>query len=199
MPIKTIQSYSELASQLKPGEKSYVLLYKSGSEASECSLANLNKAAASSEKFQVMLADVNQVRDIHTRFEIGTVPSLLIFEGTEYSNVIKGCNDPSFYIGLFQDALYHAQAAASGQKQKHVTVYTTPSCSWCTTLKNYLKSQQIRFTEIDVSRNQSAAEEMVRRSGQQGVPQTNIEGEVVVGFDRNRINTLLGIQQHTNN
>jgi glutaredoxin len=46
---------------------------------------------------------------------------------------------------------------------------------------------------VDVSKDQKAAEEMVRRSGQQGVPQTDINGEMIVGFDRNRINTLLGI------
>ena len=82
-----------------------------------------------------------------------------------------------------------------GTRFKNVTVYSTPTCSWCTTLKTYLRNQRIPFSEIDVSRDQNAAEEMVRRSGQQGVPQTDIEGEMIVGFDKARINELLGIEK----
>ena len=56
-----------------------------------------------------------------------------------------------------------------------------------------MRKNAIRFTDIDVSRDQAQAEELVRRSGQQGVPQTDIDGEFIVGFDKNRINKLLGI------
>ncbi|HIE15791.1 MAG TPA: NrdH-redoxin, partial [Bacteroidales bacterium] len=84
--------------------------------------------------------------------------------------------------------------AKDDKPQKRVTVYSTPSCSWCNTLKTHLRKHRIRFTDIDVSQDQAAAEAMVRRSGQQGVPQTDIEGEIIIGFDKNRINTLLGIQ-----
>ncbi len=198
MPVKTIHSFDELHGQLKEGEKSYLLLYKSGSEASECSYGNLQKAADKHSGIHIMAADVAQVRDIHEMYQITSVPSLLVFDGKTFSNVVKGCNDPSFYNSLFDEAFHQAREKESGVKQKRVVVYTTPSCSWCTTLKNYLKSHHIRYTEIDVSHNQQAAEEMVRRSGQQGVPQTDIEGEVIVGFDRLRINTILGIQQQSN-
>jgi glutaredoxin-like YruB-family protein len=81
-----------------------------------------------------------------------------------------------------------------GKKQKQVIIYTTPTCSWCRTLKDYLKNNRINFREIDVTKDEKAATEMVKRSGQQGVPQSLIDGQVVVGFDRNRINTLLGIK-----
>jgi len=57
----------------------------------------------------------------------------------------------------------------------------------------YLRSHKVRFREIDVSRNEAAVREMVSRSGQQGVPQTVIDGQVVIGFDRERINKLLQI------
>jgi glutaredoxin-like YruB-family protein len=77
-----------------------------------------------------------------------------------------------------------------------VTVYSTPSCSWCTTLKSYFKQNNIRFKDIDVSKDTRAAEEMVRKSGQQGVPQTDINGTMIVGFDKNRINQLLDIKAH---
>jgi len=77
--------------------------------------------------------------------------------------------------------------------QKNVTVYSTPTCTWCNTLKGYLRKNHIRFRDVDVSRDQRMAEELVRKSGQQGVPQTEIDGQIIVGFDKQRINTLLGI------
>jgi glutaredoxin-like YruB-family protein len=199
MPVKAIHSFDELISSFRTGTKSYLLLYKSGSETSECSLKSLQQAALKAENVNLMAADVNQVKDIHPRYQVISVPTLLIFDGTEFTNLVKGCNDPAFYLSLFEESLFHSKTQEGEKKQKRVVVYTTPSCSWCTTLKNYLKSNQIRYIEIDVSRNQQAAEDMVRKSGQQGVPQTDIEGEIIVGFDRNRINNILGIQQQSNN
>jgi glutaredoxin-like YruB-family protein len=87
-----------------------------------------------------------------------------------------------------------AKAEKEGRKVKQVTVYTTPTCSWCTTLKSYLSKSHIRYTEIDVSKDEEAAREMVSRSGQQGVPQILIGGEMIVGFDKARINRLLDVK-----
>jgi glutaredoxin-like YruB-family protein len=74
-----------------------------------------------------------------------------------------------------------------------VIVYTTDVCPWCTRVKAYLRQNAIPFREINVQRDQSAARRMVERSGQQGVPQLDIDGRVVVGFDKTRIDSLLGI------
>lgn len=198
MAIQHIRSFNELRSNLKESSKNYVLLYKSGSEASECSLGNLNAAAQKLDSVSIMAADVEQVRDIHTEFGVSSVPSLLVFEGSQFINVVKGCNEPSYYISLFEESVFHAARQSDEKPQKRVTVYSTPSCSWCNTLKSYLKQHHIHYTDIDVSKNQHAAEEMVRRSGQQGVPQTDIEGQIIVGFDKSRINSILGIQNSNN-
>jgi len=78
--------------------------------------------------------------------------------------------------------------------QEHeVIVYTTPTCPWCQMVKRYLQARGIPFTEIDVSADYNAAVEMVRKSGQTGVPVVEIGGEIVVGFDRERIDQLLGL------
>ena len=61
-------------------------------------------------------------------------------------------------------------------------------------MKSYLKQHRIRYTNIDVSADQRAADELVKRSGQMGVPQTDINGEIIVGFNKARINELLDIQ-----
>jgi glutaredoxin-like YruB-family protein len=196
MAIQTIQNHEGMLSALVPEKKNYVLLYKAGNESSECSLTNLRKAAEKLTDVNVLLADVSQVRDIHEKYQVKSAPSLLVFEGHKYVNIVKGCNDPAYYISLFEESLFNATTKEGEAPQKRVTVYSTPTCSWCNTLKSYFKTHNIRFTDIDVSKNQSAAEHMVRRSGQQGVPQTDINGEIIVGFDKAKINRLLGIQSN---
>lgn len=174
--------------------KSYLLLYKSGSEQSMCAYNNLKKMEAEENNFSLLLADVSQVRDIHENYGITSVPAMLEFEDGKLVNVLKGCHQPGFYKSFFENAIYAAKVAANAEKsQKRVTVYSTPSCSWCTTLKTHLKKNGIRYSEIDVSLDQQAAQEMQRKSGQMGVPQTDIGGEMIVGFDKTRIDRLLDI------
>jgi glutaredoxin 3 len=72
-----------------------------------------------------------------------------------------------------------------------VTVYTTPTCGFCHQVKAYLNQRGVPFAEVDVSRDMRRAQEMVRLSGQQGVPVVVIDGQVVVGFNRPRIDQLL--------
>ena len=76
---------------------------------------------------------------------------------------------------------------------KTVIVFSTPTWSWCIKLKSYLKENQVRFKDIDVSRDQRAASDMVRKTGQQGVPQMWIDNRPVVGFDKTKIDRMLNI------
>ncbi len=78
--------------------------------------------------------------------------------------------------------------------QPKVIVFSTPTCSYCNMAKSYFREKGIKFTDIDVSRDQSAARDMVRRSGQMGVPVIDIGGKIVVGFNRPQVNALLGIK-----
>jgi glutaredoxin-like YruB-family protein len=80
--------------------------------------------------------------------------------------------------------------------QPSVILFTTPTCSWCRTVKQYLRKHDIRFKEVDISRDEAAARDMVRKSGQQGVPVTLINNRPVVGFNKNEINRLLNIRDH---
>ena len=72
-----------------------------------------------------------------------------------------------------------------------VKIYTTPTCTWCATTKRYLQQKRVPYQEIDVSTNQEAAHEMVHMSGQMGVPVTVVDNEVIVGFDKARLDRLL--------
>lgn len=82
------------------------------------------------------------------------------------------------------------------KNQPRVILFTTPTCSWCRTVKQYLKKNDIRFKEVDITRDEVAARDMVRRTGQQGVPVTLINNRPVVGFNKNEINRLLNIKDH---
>lgn len=77
---------------------------------------------------------------------------------------------------------------------KKVTVYSTPTCTYCNMTKEFLTKHGVAFETVDVSTDQAKAEEIKERSGQMGVPVIDIEGELVVGFDEERLTELLGLQ-----
>lgn len=89
-----------------------------------------------------------------------------------------------------------ASGGAAAGRPHRVLVFTTPTCSWCTRVKSYLAQRRVPFREVDVSRDASAARDLVRRTGQMGVPVVEIDGRPVVGFDRPKIDRLLGLSSN---
>jgi len=73
-----------------------------------------------------------------------------------------------------------------------IKVYSTDNCPWCTKAKDFLKQNKIEFDEVDVGKDTAAAEEMVHKSGQRGVPVLDINGKIIVGFDQQAIKQALG-------
>ncbi|MGC9343939.1 MAG: thioredoxin family protein [Bacteroidales bacterium] len=193
MKISEIHSFSELKDNLAKNDRSYLLIYKKGSPQSDCALDHFNEASNSIEGIGLFTVDVSEVRDIHENYKITSAPTMIEFKGQEPKNTIKGCHESSYFKAILEDAVYYSSVSSSEKPQKRVLVYSTPTCTWCNTLKSYLKQHKIRFQDIDVSRDQNAAQEMANRSGQQGVPQTDINGQIIVGFDKTRINQLLEI------
>ena len=191
--MKEIASLNVLKQELKANETVWLLLYKKGSSQSDCAYENFLKSETLAKKIVLCSADVNEVRDIHPKYKITSAPSLLNFEKGQLRNIVKGCYQPQQFNAIFEKTAFISAAGGDEKPQKNVTVYTTPTCTWCNAIKRHLQENNIRYREIDVSVDQKAAEEMVRKSGQQGVPQTDINGQIIVGFDRNRINSLLGI------
>lgn len=80
------------------------------------------------------------------------------------------------------------------RSQPKVRLFVTPSCPYCFTLKAFLKEHNIEFEEIDVSQDEKAKEELIKKSGKMEVPIIEIDGQIVVGFDREKITALLGIK-----
>lgn len=72
-----------------------------------------------------------------------------------------------------------------------VTVYTTPSCSFCNKVKKYLREHRITFKEHNIQKDKRRAEEMVKKSGQMGVPVLDVHGKIIVGFDVPKIEKAL--------
>ena len=74
-----------------------------------------------------------------------------------------------------------------------VTVYSTPVCPWCNKVKDFLKENNIEFEEKNVAEDEAARNEMVEKSGQMGVPVTDIDRETIVGFDEEALRKKLKI------
>jgi len=75
-----------------------------------------------------------------------------------------------------------------------VVLFTSPSCSWCRTAKEYLRKNNVYFRSVDVSKDPQAARDMVRRTGQQGVPVILVNNRPVVGFNKSLLDRLLQIK-----
>jgi len=191
--MKEIDSFKSLKNELSENENLWLLLYKKGSDQSDCAYVNLSKLSAESKDKMLCIADVNHVRDIHQEYGISSVPTLLNFEKGKLKNTIKGCQNPAQYKNIVEQAGAVPKENVTSKTQKTVIVYTTPTCSWCTAVKRHFQEKGIAYHEINVAADENAAIRMMQKSGQQGVPQTEINGQMVVGFDKARINSLLGI------
>ncbi len=78
--------------------------------------------------------------------------------------------------------------------QPKIIVFTTPTCTHCNNAKRYFREKNIRFTEVDITRDPKAAIDMQRRTGQMGVPVILINNRPIVGFDVSKINLMLNIK-----
>ena len=193
--METVKSYDHLEGRLVHSGKSFLFFYKHGNDQSNCALRNLREALKKNDSMNIFTIDVQEVTDVHSRYGVNSVPSLVLVESGKSLGIIKGCHDPAFYQRLASgEGLNVTLQPASEKPAKRVTVYSTPTCSWCNTLKAWLNKNNVHYTDIDISADQRAADDLVRRSGQQGVPQTDINGRIVVGFDQNKLKELLEIR-----
>jgi glutaredoxin-like YruB-family protein len=76
----------------------------------------------------------------------------------------------------------------------NITIYSTPTCGYCRMAKEYLTSKNIPYKEIDVSTDRAQQEAMVAKSGQYGVPVIDVDGKIIVGFDKRKLDEYAAIQ-----
>ncbi len=72
-----------------------------------------------------------------------------------------------------------------------IIVYSTATCPYCVMAKNFLKEKKVEFEDVNVGLNQEKAREMIKKSGQMGVPVIDIAGEVIIGFDKPKMEAAL--------
>ncbi len=80
------------------------------------------------------------------------------------------------------------------EKKSKVIVYSTPTCPYCHAAKDFLKENKIDYKDVDVSKDQAAAQEMIEKSGQMGVPVIDINGTIIVGFDKEAMKKALKLK-----
>ncbi len=106
-------------------------------------------------------------------------------------------NPPEGKMNVAQAVVGEAAEGPKAEEKKafrvrpaEVIIYTTPTCPWCHKTKAWLRDKKIRYKEVDVTTDKSGREEMVRISGQTGVPVIVVGDEVIVGFNQNRLNEI---------
>ena len=77
--------------------------------------------------------------------------------------------------------------------EKKVTIYTTPTCVYCKAAKEFFQENDIKYEEKNVATDQEAQQAMVQKSGQMAVPVIDVGGEIVIGFDKDKLSELLGV------
>lgn len=77
--------------------------------------------------------------------------------------------------------------------QKQVTIYSTPTCHFCHAAKDFFTEHHIEFTDYNVASDLTKRQEMIQKSGQMGVPVIDVGGELIVGFDEDRLRELLHV------
>jgi len=75
-----------------------------------------------------------------------------------------------------------------------VKVYTAPGCPFCIIVENFLRKNKIKFKGIDISENAKAKAEMKRKSGQESVPVTDVDGKIIIGYDIKKLKEALKIE-----
>jgi glutaredoxin-like YruB-family protein len=181
--------------QVRKDHNDYLLLAFWGkfSSAARRALREWEKFAAENKDVPLFVLDVEKVKGVHKSFGVAEVPTVVVLERGKPTRSVVGTQSAQFYSIYMAGGAPRRAGGDARTKPLRVTVYTSPGCPACTTLKTYLRRRGVPFREIDVSKDQRAAEALVRRSGQMAVPQTDINGRLVVGFDRARLDPLLGV------
>ena len=164
------------------------------SESAVRALTELKEFSEQNNDIPVYVLDVEKIKGIHKQFGVKNVPTVLSLEKGKVTKFIEGVQSARFYELAFSGAAPMRGGPRREKRPRRVVVYSGPGCPACGVLKTYLRRHGVAFQEVNVVQDPRAAEKLVRRSGQMAVPQTDINGRLVVGFDQAKLNRLLGIQ-----
>jgi glutaredoxin-like YruB-family protein len=189
-----LYSYAEfLEAQKVNSSFMAILFYKGKSTLGRAVLEIISQIAEEDSLLSIFVVNLEITLDIHQHVNVTSVPTFVIIKNGKVYRNIEGKATKAEYEFVISDK---PRKLADGTEAPplRVTVYSTTSCPHCVTVKNYLKKKNVRFRDVDLNKDQKAAEELIRRSGSAGVPQIDINGEIVVGADISKINRLIGIK-----
>jgi len=171
---------------------SVVAFYSDKSARSKKAISLLEGIVKEQSQDVLVLVDVSKVSDIHPEYGVTSVPTLITLKDGHLVKKLEGLQSEQTYRVLMSNA---PRKLADGTEAPplRIVLYSTPTCHHCTTVKNHLKKKGVPFREVDISRSEGAAKELTRRTGQTGVPQTDINGTFVLGADIAKINRLIGV------
>lgn len=194
--MESVSSYKDVQTRVKDIEKVLLLIYKSEHIESDCAYRNLESALKGKEAIPALTVDVNTVMDIHPNFGVTKVPSIVLFNHGKFEKVVEGCRNDDRYKALMTRIFGKDKADSKEKKPIEVVVYSTPTCGWCNSLKRWLQDNNVTYKEIDVSVDEEAARSLIQRTGHQGVPQIDINNQLIVGFNIPLIKELLGLSRN---
>lgn len=179
--------------QAQEKNKDFLVLgfYGGFSQAAKRALNELEQFSRENEEVPVYIIDVEKVKGVHKQFGVKNVPTVLALKEGKVTRSVEGVESARFYANVFLGAQYSRHRADGKEVSHRVVVYTGSGCPACGAAKSYLRRIGINFREIDVSTNQNEARKLVQRSKQMAVPQIDIDGHLIVGFDKPKIDALL--------
>lgn len=190
--IEWVKDHNHLV-QVQEKHKEFLVLmfYADFSSNAKRALSELESFSKRNKEVPIYVIDVEKVKGVHKQFGVENVPTVVLIKKGNVSWRIEGVESAQFYARIISGV--HPSSHKKGEKgiSRRVIVYTAPGCPACGAVKSYLRQRGINFREVDISRDQHAAEKLVRRSGQMAVPQIDINGHLVVGFDRVKIDRFL--------
>jgi len=190
--IEWIKDYKHLR-QAQEKHKDFLVLvfYANFSSAAKRALAELESFSKENKEVPVYVIDVEKIKGVHKQFGVENVPTVIAVKNGKASWRIEGVESAQFYTRILYGTNSLLHKGGKKAVSHRVIVYSGPGCPACGTAKAYLRRRGVSFRDIDISRDQHAAERLLRRSGQMAVPQIDIDGHLVVGFDQAKIDRLL--------
>ncbi len=194
--MEWVESRDHLEELLERHEDFLVLFFYGGfSEAAQRARDELRQFIADNPDIPLYGLDVTRVKGVHRQYDVENVPTVIALENGEATRSVEGVQSARFYEVAFAGGP-STRPGGEGSKQRHrVVVYSGPGCPACGQAKTYLRRHRISFREVDIARDQRAARRLKRRSGRMAVPQIDVDGELVVGFNQSKLDRLLGIEQ----
>jgi len=179
--------------QVQEKHKDFLMLlfYADFSSTAKRALKELEIFSQKNEKVPIYIIDVQKLKGIHKKFGVENVPTVVAVKKGEVSWRIEGIESAELYDRILSETNVYPSKKGTKSISHQVIVYSGSGCPACGAAKSYLRRQGVRFREIDISRDQHAAERLVQRSGQMAVPQIDIDGHLIVGFNQAKIDELL--------